>query len=131
MKGKRRRGFGMLEVLISAALLVGGLAAVTQFQANLLRTGVRERHLVTGTQVAEQTLERLLVAFADSPDLGGGAHTGPRFDDDGNPDPAGRFETSWNVVVGDPIVGARRVTVEVRWDDDGAARKVTLTTIRS
>lgn len=125
------RGFGMLEVLISGAMLIAGLAGIVQAQASINTSIARERRLTIATHVAEQTIERLLVLFPGDSTLAQGGHVGPTFNDEGTPDPAGRFRARWNVSVGDPIAGARRVVVEVEWTDGSQTRVFTLTTIRT
>ena len=127
---RRSRGFGILEVLISAAMLIAGITGIIQAQASITASMARERRLMTATHVAEQTIERLLVLFPADGELAHGPHTGTFFDDEGLPAATGRFRSRWTVTVGDPVPGTRRIVVEVEWAD-GATRVVTFSTIRT
>jgi type II secretory pathway component PulJ len=126
-----RRGFGVLEVLISASLLVIGLASVVSFSAQSSAVAAHQRQVTIGAHVAEMQMERLLLLFPDDARLSSGAHTGPRFDGIGNPSASGAFATSWVVATGSPIQGARTITLTVTWTEGGAPRTVTLRTIRT
>ncbi|MBM4282151.1 MAG: hypothetical protein FJ137_15800 [Deltaproteobacteria bacterium] len=126
-----RRGFAMTEVLISAAILITGITVAVEVQAMMSRSAAAQRRFVTANEVAEQTLERLLVLFAGSASLRPGLHDGPSYDIGGVPAADGIFTTSWTVVGDTPVLGVRRVTVEVRWRDFGRDRQVVLTTFRS
>jgi Tfp pilus assembly protein PilV len=126
-----RRGFAMIEVLISAAILITGITVAVDVQAMMSRSAAAQRRFVTATEVAEQTLERLLVLFAGSDSLRPGLHDGPTYNLDGVPAADGIFSTSWTVDENTPVPGVRRVTVEVRWRDFGRDRQVLLSTFRS
>ena len=125
------RGFAMIEVLISGAILITGITAAVEVQAMMSRTSAAQRHFVTANEVGEQTLERLLVVVAGSATLAAGHHDGPTYNNDGVPAADGIFSTSWDVEIDVPIPSVRRVTVEVRWRDYGRDRTVKLTTLRS
>jgi Tfp pilus assembly protein PilV len=132
MKGVTTRGFGILEVLISGTMLLIGLTSLASFQSNAQQMVARERNLMIATHVAEQTMERLLVMFPEDPLLADGEHTGQRYDKAGDVVASGGlFATSWQVDAGDPVAGARRVTVTVTWADRGKTRQLVLETVRS
>ena len=130
VRSRTVRGFGILEVVISGAMLVAGLAAVTQFMGTSSTMQIRERHRVTAVQVGEQTMERLLVLFPEHADLTNGVHTGTTFTEAGEPGP-GPFQVRWTVAFADPLPNSRRITVDVSWIDGGVTRTLSLQTIRS
>jgi Tfp pilus assembly protein PilV len=125
------RGFAMIEVLISAAILITGITVAADLQGMMSRSAAAQRRFVTANEVAEQTIERLLVLQAGSASLQPGTHDGPTYDQQGIPAPDGIFSTSWAVVLNTPVEGVRRVTVQVRWRDFGRDRTVQLSTFRS
>lgn len=126
-----RRGFGMLEVLISGTMLVLGLAAVLSFASSTSGVAAHQRHITQGAHVAELQMEKLLLLPPDEARLTSGPHVGPRYDDVGTPSPSGDYHTTWSVAVDTPITGTRTLTVTVTWTEQGATRSTTLTTIRS
>ncbi len=121
----------MIEVLISASILIIGITAAVDLQGSMSRTSAAQRRFVTANEVAEQTLERLLVLYGGSDTLSAGHHDGPTYNLDGVPAADGLFSTSWDVTESTPIANVRRVVVEVRWRDFGRDRRVQLTTFRS
>jgi Tfp pilus assembly protein PilV len=125
------RGFAMIEVLISATLLIVGITAAVEVQSAMGRNVAMQRHFLTANEVGEQTLERLLVLFGGSDALSSGHHDGPAYNQDGVPAADGLFSTSWEVTPNTPVQNVRRVVVEVRWRDFGRDRLVQLTTFRS
>jgi Tfp pilus assembly protein PilV len=126
-----KRGFAMVEVLISAAILIIGITSAAEVQAAMSRYSAAQRRFVTANEVAEQTLERLLILYGGSASLSEGAHDGPTYNIDGIPAADGMFSTSWNIELNTPIEHVRRVTVKVRWREYGRDRTVTLSTLRS
>ncbi len=125
------RGFGILEVLISGTMLLLGLAGVVSFAAQANGSAAHQRHITIAAHVAEMQMEKLVLLFPDDARLSNGAHTGPRYDDIGNPEATGRYRTSWLVATGNPIAGARSVVVTVTWNEATGTHTTTLKTIRT
>ncbi len=125
------RGFSLLEVLISAAMLMIGLTAVLQYQSSALAVVGKEQHVLTATHVAELTMERLLLMHPNDTMLTAGPHTGSRFDDYAKVSSSGNFQASWTVTVDDPIPTARRLIVTVTWTERGKLRDLVLESVRS
>jgi Tfp pilus assembly protein PilV len=124
------RGFGILEVLISGSLLAVGLAGIVSFAGQANAIVGHQRHVTIASHVAEVQLEKLLTLYADDTRLSDGAHAGSSFKVDGSPG-SGPYTTSWVVVTGSPIAGARRVMVTVTWQEAGVAKTLSLQTIRT
>jgi len=131
MSERRRHGFGLLEVMISATMLVLGLAGVLSFAAQTSGTAAHQRQITVASHVAEIQMEKLLLLAPDDSRLTAGVHVGPAYDQIGNPSATGKFETRWTVTTSDPILGARRVVVTVRWTEPTGAKATTLKTIRT
>jgi len=112
-------------------MLVLGLAGVVSFAAQASGSAGHQRHITIAAHVAEMQMEKLVLLFPDDARLSNGAHTGPRYDDVGNPAATGRYRTTWQVTTGSPIPGARSVTVTVTWNESTGTRTTSLTTIRS
>jgi Tfp pilus assembly protein PilV len=125
------RGFAMIEVLISGAILITGITVAVDVQGMMSRSAAAQRRFVTANEIAEQTLERLLVVYSGSNSLTPGNHDGPTYNSDGVPAADGLFSTSWSVDIDTPVKAVRRVTVLVRWRDFGRDRTVQLSTFRS
>ena len=134
MKRQRRRplgGFGILEVLISGTMLLLGLAGVVSFAAQADGSAAHQRHITIAAHVAEMQMEKLVLLFPDDARLANGPHTGPRYDDVGNPAATGRYQTTWQVETATPIAGARSVVVTVTWSEATGTRTTSLKTIRT
>lgn len=116
---------------MSASILILGITAAIDLQASMSRNVASQRRFITANEVAEQTLERLLVVYAGSAPLGPGHHDGPTYNQDGVPSPDGLFSTSWEVTENTPIPNVRQVIVEVRWREYGRDRSIKLSTFRS
>jgi Tfp pilus assembly protein PilV len=127
---RQTRGFGLLEVLVSGAILAVGLAGIVQFAAQANAALAHQRHVTVASHVAERQIEALLTLYADDSRLSHGAHTGGTFNAAGAPG-AGPYAVSWNVENGTPLPGARRVTVTVTWTESTGTKTTTMRTIRT
>jgi Tfp pilus assembly protein PilV len=121
----------MIEVVISASLLILGITAAANLQSAMSRNSAEQRRFITANEVGEQTIERLLIVFGGSATLSAGHHDGPAYNLDGVPAADGIFSTSWDVIENTPIQNVRQVVVEVRWRDFGRDRSIKLSTFRS
>lgn len=125
------RAFGLLEVMVSGALLLIGLAGVVQFAGHAEKMTGHQQNVVGAVHVAETTLETLLLLYPDDRRLADGAHAGPHFDKVGNPGGSAMFSTSWTVQAGVPLPGARTIEVVVSWTERAIPKTVKLRTIRT
>lgn len=128
---RRHRGFGLLEVMISATLLLVGLAGVVSFAAHASTTAAHQRHITIAAHIAEVQIEKLVLLNNDDARLAAGPHTGLRYDDVGGPAVTGDYRTSWVVQTATPLVGARTIVVTVEWKEGGTTRTTTLKTVRT
>jgi hypothetical protein len=129
-----RRGFGLLEVMISGSILLIGIAAVVTTINTIERQYQHQRYITTAVHIAEGTLEELIGRWPSDPELV--ANTlfhGPEFDPRGLlvPPGMGLFTTEWIVAAGVPIATTREVRVTVRWNEDGVDKWFTLRGVRS
>lgn len=128
---RSRRGFGLVEVMISATMLVLGLAGVLSFAAQTSETAAHQRQITVASHVAEIQIEKLLLLSPDDSRLTAGLHDGPGYDQVGNPSATGKFQTRWLVTTSMPITGTRTVVVTVLWTEPTGAKTTTLKTIRT
>jgi Tfp pilus assembly protein PilV len=124
------RGFGLIEAMISAAILAVGLSGILQLFGHLNDQQTHQRLLVQALHVGEATMEGLLLRYADDPELEEGNHAGPGYGADGLPG-GSFFSTEWRVEDGVPITGTRQLTVTVRWTERGVAKTFSLRTVRT
>ncbi len=128
---RHRRGFGLLEVMISGTMLVLGLAGVLSFASLTSGSAAHQRKITIGAHVAEMQLEKLVLLAPDDARLTSGTHPGPRYDDVGNPSATGEYVTKWVVTTNTPITGTRTVVLTVSWTESTGTRTTTLKTIRT
>lgn len=124
------RGFGLIEAMISAAILAVGLAGMLQLFGHLNDQQTHQRLVVQALHVGEATMEGLLLRYADDPELEEGSHPGPGFGADGLPG-GSFFSTRWLVEDGVPIAGTRQLTVTVSWTERGVTKAFSLRTVRT
>lgn len=127
---RRARGFSLIEVVLSGAILLVGLAGTLSGLSTALSVYENDRRRTMALSLCEGQLEQLLLRFRTSSDLEQGLHPGPDFDAAGRPVAAGSgaYQSSWTVTPNVPITGMRRVEVSVTWP--GATRPTTLATFR-
>ena len=124
------RGFGLIEVMMSAVILGVGMTGILSLSANLQDNYHHQKLLVQALHIAESSMEDLLVRYADDPDLTSGNHTGARFGINGKV--GGTFyTTSWRVTEGVPFTGTRQIILTVSWSEKTRSKVVRLTTVRT
>jgi hypothetical protein len=127
------RGFGLIEVLISASILFIGVVAVVH-TVNVMEAIYTHQRFVTGAMhVAEGTLEELLGRYPNDVEIAGGASiTGPEYSPEGKVMPAGTgfYKSRWDVVADTPVLGVRTMTVTVAWVEDAGPRSFQLKAVR-
>jgi prepilin-type N-terminal cleavage/methylation domain-containing protein len=128
---RARRGFSLIEVMISAALFFVGLVAVLSTYHVASRLLSHHRHLTHAVVIGEAVLEDLIHRYPGDGGLAGGVHAGPSYDDAGRlTSSTPTFTTSWEVSNYAKVTGIREVTVTVTWTEDGATKTMPLTTWR-
>lgn len=126
----RARGFGLIEVMISASILAIGMSGIISLYSNLQDNYKHQRLLAQALHIAEATMEDLLVRYADDADLVAGAHTGPSYAINGKPGGT-FFATSWAVADGVPFAGTRQITLTVTWTENTRTKTFVLRTVRT
>jgi prepilin-type N-terminal cleavage/methylation domain-containing protein len=132
-----KRGFSLIEVIISSVLLSIGLAAIaTAFGSAASLEGHQER-VTIGMHLAEARVEELLVAYPNDASLSAGTHgpvlfthTAALTTTAGTGANAPVFAVTWTIDAG-PIARTRRVVVDVAWTESSGAQRVSLTTHRT
>lgn len=129
------RGFSLLEVLVSSTLLSAGLTGIVSALSTTTALAAHQRHVTQALQIAESTLESLLIRSVGDPDLAGGTHpaTALQFDDEGAPvtSGSGTYSIDWSVTAGPAAAPSmRRVAVRVRWNEFVGEQSFSLTTLR-
>lgn len=127
-----RRGFSIIEVLVSAAIAAVAISASLQGLVSMRQVNASHIARTTAMLLAEDQIEELLVRFRDDADLGTGTWGPLTYDRDGMPT-AGTpyFTTTWTVEENVPVDGVRRITVTVRWTKLGKAEEFSLQTERT
>lgn len=108
------RGFTLIEVVVAFAVLTLCLGALYPVFASASRRAILAQDYAQAVAVAESRLAEAGVSESLAGSVGAGN--------------AGRF--AWERSVAPFVPGAWRITVEVRWDHDGAQRSISLTTVR-
>ena len=133
----REDGFSLLEVMIASAILATGLLVIALAQVSALKMGSRSKHLTDAVYLAQEQIETFqalpssnlmfTTATTDFDDpvgyilAGGDAEFGVG---GWNPAPGGNqavFTRRWTIEPNTPATGLTRITVEVRWSEDGGA----------
>ncbi len=133
----REAGFSLLEVVVASAILATGLLVIALAQVSALKMGSRSKHLTDAVYLAQEQIETFqalpatdLMFSTPATDFddpvgyilpGGNAQfgTGPW-----NPEQGGdqmMFTRRWTIEPNTPAAGLTRITVEVRWSQDGGA----------
>lgn len=126
-----QRGFSLIEVIISAAMLGIGLAAVMTAYGNASNLGAHQARVTTAMHLAEAELERDLLLYPDADELKAVAHPPQHFDVDGVPTAGASFYALTRAVAAGPIPKTRRITVTVSWSEPTGAQTLTLSTHRT
>lgn len=133
MSARRRRGFSLIEVLISSTIFIVALTGVVSAIGTSRQIKEDQRMLTQALNLAEAQVEQLLVLSSESPLLNQVSEVaGTGYSVDGVVVPSGAvFTTAWTVRRNVPAPGLLRMNVVVRWTDgNGRARSFSLTTDR-
>ena len=129
---KHARGFSLLEVMISGAIMLSVLTGVVSACATVMKSFNHQTHLTQVIYVAEAQMELLLSLPGDSEMLETNVVEGPtHFDKDGNPQGnASVYAVTWRAVPHPVVAKVRTLTVTVTWDEDGETKTFDLKTER-
>lgn len=119
------RGYLLLETLVAIGIFSIGFLAVGTLIISTTRNNTTGNIATQATMLASHTLEELK-STADPTTLADVAEHGP-IDHQG--DNGGIFWRSWTVTDPVGLNTSRQITVTVRWDRLGQARRVELSTI--
>jgi Tfp pilus assembly protein PilV len=125
-----RRGFSLLEVMISGSLF---LLAIAGFVGAVSATSDvrRDARLFTvAAELAEEQLERLLAAASDAPELRRGQTHEQRVNDAGVASQTGGFVIRWTVSPVTDVPSVSRIALQVEWHSGTRPRTLSLETCR-
>lgn len=130
---RTKRGFTLLEVMVSAAFFLVGIAGITSTISTVFSLSTRNARLTTAFRVAEWQMESLLLRPNSDAEMVVGATYGPvHYDSDGNASASAvtnGYRATWAVATG-PTASLRRVTVTVAWGDGSSLRRWSMSTLR-
>lgn len=139
---RARRGFSLLEVMISASILIVGITGLVMAAHIATNQHTHHRKMSQGLLIAERRMEALLMLFPSSLLLSDGRHPADGFEffaDDGSPlrdDTNATYRMFYECVprgIGtngnEPLIGLT-ITLTVAWDENGGERTVVLRTAR-
>lgn len=136
-KKSKPLGFTLLEVMVSSAILLVGIAAFVSAYASAMNLNEHQRHMTHVLDISEAVTEEMLLMFNSDQDLKDGEHLEKRFyDKDGieltNADDENRFFTvGWIVTANDPVPNVRKLEIEISWEERGVKKTFLVTTFRS
>ena len=114
----RRRGFTLLELMITLVVLAIGVLALGQMMPAGSRAMSRSRSKTSGTALAAQKVEDLKALAWTDANLTAGTHT----------DNSGKYTRTWIITDNTPLAGTKKVAVTVAWTSSTGARSTVLTT---
>ncbi len=123
-----KKGYWLIEALISMAIFAIGFLAVGSMVIHTTRNNTRSNIMTQATLLASQTLEN----FKSTPDIttlviGEDYNDGGPVDANGNP--GGIFTRSWSIRDDIGFDTSREIEVAVSWTRRGHRRNIVLTTI--
>jgi len=135
------RGFSLLEVMISSALLLLAIAGTLSGMGTAMRVYEHQRKTSNAINIAESTIEDLLLRFqGDNQTKVSGSEYGPHcYDIDGKfqADASSGtcptttyYRATWKSSASS-LQGIVNLTVYVRWDETSGTKEINLTTSRN
>lgn len=129
---RRRRGFSLVEVVLSSTLLLIGISAVVITVNVALALHEHQRKVARALVIAEKRTESLLLLFEGSLDLTDGVHPPSGFEgftEAGRPGGT-TFRLTYTVTPAEsPRIGTG-LDITVSWDERIGERSLTLSTVR-
>jgi type IV pilus assembly protein PilV len=126
MKGRNRKGFTLIEVMVGLVILAVGLLAIAGMLVTSVKGNYFSNHLTQASYIAQDRLEYLKTLPLTNGALTSGTHTGQP---EAGPVIIGgvTFSRSYTVAVNGAL---RTITYTVTWND-GRDHSVSFTTMRS
>ena len=128
-KNKGEKGFTLLEVTISIAILTFGILAVASMQTSSMSGNSMASRLTEGTSWAGNKMEELLTIPDTDAQLSSGTH-GPETVISG----VSKYDINWKVIdsvdPSNPLEDAKLIIVTVTWQDRGNSKSTKLRCIR-
>lgn len=132
-----KRGFSLIEVMVSSVLLLVGVGAAISAYSTLSLQLNHATHRSTAGVLAEATLEEMILRYPEDPEITLGDHSAnPRYFDKmgqrivgASPDKV--FTVTWTVAAYAKVQSIREVTAKIAWSDLGGARTLELSTWRN
>jgi len=134
LKIRNPGGFTILEVLIAMAIFAIGILGVAKMQLSAVSGNSSARGMTEAATVGQQQIERLMaLPYDDILDTNGDGVAG--LDEIAAPDDSRVVDTVynvlWNVADDQPIQGAKKIRVIVRWQSSGfAVKQIVFDTVR-
>jgi type II secretion system protein I len=115
---RHARGFSLLETMIAGAIFLVAMLGVVSAVGTATAQYQHQRNATIALQVAERTMEELLLEYSTSSELNEGGHT-RGYDVNGEPTAAAqpRFVASWVITPNMPVSTSRRIDLGVTWTD--------------
>ncbi|HXN07005.1 MAG TPA: prepilin-type N-terminal cleavage/methylation domain-containing protein [Nitrospiria bacterium] len=124
----KEKGFTLVEVLISLALLAIGLLAAATLQTTAILGNKTSNEMSMGTLLGQQALEQLMTYNASTnlslcgtcaPNAPSGVHTAATETILTPPPPINGivYNRSYTVATDTPITGIRTITMTIQWTD--------------
>jgi prepilin-type N-terminal cleavage/methylation domain-containing protein len=139
MKTRLARGFSLIEVMISASMLLIGITAIIMGVHVATRQQEHNRKVGQALLIAERRMEELLMLFPSSLELTDGRHPPAefeQFDSDGRKD-GDDFRLFYDVSLATPPGAPPEdrlpgiiIEVTIAWDEAVGARSLQLRTVR-
>lgn len=136
MKIRNPGGFTILEVLIAMAIFAVGILGVAKMQLSAVSGNSSARGMTEAATVGQQQIERLMALPYDDPLLADTNVDGDAgLDEITAPDNSTVVDTVynilWNVADDQPIQGAKKIRVIVRWQSSGfGVKQIVFDTVR-
>lgn len=109
----KSKGASLVEVLVALLILTLGFVSLQRLQVVAIRDNQFASELTRAVHLASGRMEQLL--GAPFPSIASGSTND------------GAFALAWTVSDDTPVAGCKTVTVEAKWIQQGATRKVRLT----
>ncbi len=133
------KGFTLMEVLIALAIFAIGILGVAKMQLSAISGNSSSRGVTEAATIGQQQLEMLMSLPYDDPLLLDTQNDGTDQDADNNgsdddggnfgldeittPDQSATIDTVynlfWNIAVDEPVTGAKKIRMIVRWKSSG------------
>ena len=115
-KGKKNKGFTLIEIMIAVFILVTALLGLISTTVVIIKGNSLSRTMTTATTLAKDQMEQLKNTAYDS--LTDGTDTQESI-----------YTRTWDVTKDSPAAGMTTVEVKVDWRWQGASNQVVLKTI--